>query len=373
MITDRGLYIHVPFCKKKCNYCDFCSLPAQSRERIGEYVERLVLEMQKYKRENRVKISTVYFGGGTPTLLEISEYEKILNAAKECFDIKDGAEITTELNPGTVTKEKLQSLKKLGVNRLSIGLQSIHENELKRLGRIHSFEDFLKVYQDARALGFSNVSVDLMYGIPEQTLESFKQTLNRIIELSPEHISAYGLIIEEGTPFYEQKESLNLPSADTECDMYEICCRQLRDAGYNHYEISNYSKHGFESKHNLLYWRNMEYIGIGASAYSYFGGKRYGNTRVLHEYFSENYEKYICYDEQDEPTRRFEYAMMRLRLREGLSLSEYESLFGTSFVSGKEDFICKLSEQGLVRFEDDRLSLTDKGMYVSNSILTELL
>ena len=371
MTEALGLYIHVPFCKRKCNYCDFfsvCDFGYAER-----YVQVLVREIKSYKREPRLELSSVFFGGGTPTLLSGKQIEAIMLSVRESFNVSPNAEITTEANPGTVDREKLSHLYSLGFNRISFGLQSIHENELKILGRIHTFDEFLTSYNMARSVGFSNINVDLMYGIPCQTAESLRQTLERVIALSPEHISAYGLIIEPGTPFFERKDELHLPSEDEERAMYDECVMTLDGAGYSHYEISNYAKPGFECRHNLVYWRNGEYIGVGADATSYFQRIRFSNTRSFSEYFSNECEKYRRSEPSNDADVRYEYAMMRLRLKEGMSLSEYKKLFGLDFLSGKEELINKLLENGYISLRNGSISLTDSGMYVSNSILVELL
>ncbi len=301
------------------------------------------------------------------------EFEKIYLAIKDSFVILPDSEFTVEANPKTLDEEKLAVFKKCGVNRLSIGLQSIHGNELKILGRIHSYDDFLVSYNLARDFGFDNINIDLMYGIPEQTEESFKATLDTVLELSPQHISLYGLILEEGTPFFENRENLVLPSEDKECDMYYIATRILRDKGYSHYEISNYAKDGYECRHNLKYWRCEEYIGVGLSAYSYFGGHRYGNTDISEEYLSENCVKYQRSEAICESDKAYEYVMLRLRLAEGFSLSDYQRRFGTDFYDGRKEAIDKFIKMGYLTVQDDHLSLTERGFYVDNAILTELI
>lgn len=372
MTTDNiGLYVHIPFCRKKCSYCDFLSFAGCEASLVDEYVDALCREIHGYKSEN-LTLSTLFFGGGTPSLLSLFQFEKILGAIRESFALLPNAEITTEANPGTLDRDKLKGLYSLGINRLSIGLQSIHENELKILGRIHSYEDFLSSYRAAREVGFRNINVDLMYGIPEQTEESFAKTLDALISLSPEHISVYGLMLEEGTPLYESRESLALPTEDAECDMYYSACRRLAEAGYRHYEISNYAKEGFESRHNLIYWHTDSYIGVGAAAHSYFRGKRFCNTEQLSAYISNPIGKDKC-EQIDAGGAEYEYAMLALRLSEGISLSEYERRFSRSFLSGREEKLAELSALGYLLLTHDRVFLTDKGMYVSNYILTELL
>ncbi len=367
-----GLYVHIPFCIKKCNYCDFCSFSDLNTDVRSAYISRLIDEIFGYKREDKIKIGTVFFGGGTPSLLSPSEFSRIADAIYSTFDIAEGSEFTIEVNPKTITPEKLSAYRAHGVNRISIGLQSIHENELKKLGRIHSFSDFQEAYELVRAEGINNVSVDIMYGIPEQTPESFKETLGAVLKMSPDHISCYGLILEENTPFWDMMDELPIPSEDEECEMYYAAADILSRSGYSHYEISNYAKPGFESKHNLKYWHAEEYIGVGISAYSYFCGKRYGNSRSMSEYLSDFSPKY---DEEilGVKERAYEYAMLSLRLSSGVSLSKYKELFGFDFLSGREEEISRLINAGYLKNDNGRVFLTERGFYVSNAILAELL
>ena len=368
-----GLYVHIPFCLRKCNYCDFCSFSDLSRDTRRRYIDKLKCEILGYKKEKRIKLDTVFFGGGTPSLLSPSEFSEICDAILEAFEISPSPEFTVEVNPKTVTPEKLSVFKSRGMNRVSIGLQSIHENELKKLGRVHTFEDFLEAYKMVKAAGIKNISFDIMYGIPEQTKESFRKTLEKVVSLDPSHISVYGLILEENTPFWDVRDKLPLPDEDTECDMYYLASEILCKNGYSHYEISNYSKAGLESKHNLKYWRNMEYIGVGVAAYSYYGGKRYGNTRELSEYISSECKQYKDEEILSSADVAYEYAMLGLRLSEGISLSEYKRLSGNEFAKGKEDTLSHLLKAGYIIKEGDRIALTEKGFYISNTILTELL
>ena len=366
-----GLYVHVPFCLRKCNYCDFCSFPPERIENRAGYIDRLCDEIRSYK-EKSLTLNSIFFGGGTPSLLTPCEFCKIVDAIEESFNISQMCEFTLEANPATLDEEKLVCYTSRGVNRLSIGLQSIHKNELEKLGRIHNFSDFLDSYSLARRCGIDNINVDLMYGIPEQTTESFIKTLEAVTALSPEHISVYGLIIEEGTPFFDERDSLSVPDEDNECDMYYSATRLLCDAGYSHYEISNYAKPGSECKHNLKYWRAEEYIGVGVSAYSYFDKQRFGNSKDIEGYIIGNtrVSDSVTLDASDEA---YEYVMLHLRLREGFSLSEYERLFGKSFTEGREETLKKLSDRGYLIIMGDRISLTESGFYVSNYILTELI
>lgn len=372
MTTDAlGLYVHVPFCKAKCNYCDFCSYPSLYESSADAYIDRVISEAESYRAAEKLAVDTVYFGGGTPSLLAPRQLEKLMLSLRDVFLISPDAEITIEANPGTLTKQKLRGYKSLGFNRISLGLQSIHENELKFLGRIHDFGDFLKSYSMARECGFDNVSIDLMYGIPSQTKATFEKTLTRVIELKPEHVSVYGLIIEEGTPFYKAVDKLPLPSEDEECDMYTLAAKMLAECGYEHYEISNYATAGKTSRHNLKYWRDEEYIGLGAAAYSYFGNKRYGNVRSFDSYMQG--APYENVDQLDREGEMFEYAMMHLRLSEGIPLAGYKERFGIPFTEGREEKLAAYSALGLVNLSRERVSLTESGFYLSNTIMADIL
>ena len=306
-------------------------------------------------------------------MLTPSEMERIVFAVRESFVISPDTEFTVEANPKTLSEEKLKKFVSLGVNRLSIGLQSIHENELKKLGRIHNYNDFADTYALARKCGIKNINIDLMYGIPEQTKESFAETLRTVAELSPEHISLYGLILEEGTPLYLNRHTISFPSEDNECDMYYYAADLLREKGYYHYEISNYAREGLECKHNLKYWQNKEYIGVGLSAYSYFDGKRFGNTKDLQEYLSGNYTEYSSTELIDKEAEAYEFVMLGLRTSEGISLDEYRERFDADFLHGRERLIDSLVNEGYVKLKGNRLSLSERGFYISNYLLTELL
>lgn len=332
---------------------------------IDRYFARLSDELRLY-RAGGYSVNTVFVGGGTPSVLPLGYMTRLFGMLRDCFAFTSDAEITVEVNPGTLTEEKVVEYKSLGINRISLGLQSIHENEQKALGRIHNLDDFLSAFDMLRAAGFTNIGVDLMYGIPEQTLDSFALTLDTVISLSPEHISVYGLIVEDGTPFGNMRDTLPLPSEDEECDMYLLACEGLARAGYRHYEISNYARLGYESRHNLKYWNCEEYIGIGAAAHSFLDGERYGNTRSL--YCIERDPEYL-----DDGDREYEYIMMHLRLSDGLSLSDFENRFGYSLEGRHTTVINEYISLGLMKRDGDRLYLTERGFYVSNSILVGFL
>ena len=367
-----GLYVHIPFCIKKCNYCDFCSFAVDSVDWRSSYIDALCREIESYG-EKKIAVNSIFFGGGTPSLLSAEEFDRIVSCIKKSFNVLEDTEFSIELNPKTIDEEKLRAFVNCGVNRLSIGLQSIHENEMKILGRIHSYKNFLESYKIARQCGIKNINVDLMYGIPEQSLKSFEATIKAVTDLSPEHISLYGLIIEEGTPFYEKRKSLSLPSEDSECDMYYLAADFLKKSGYLHYEISNYAKDGRQCRHNLKYWKDEEYIGFGLSAYSYFDGRRFGNTDNFREYLNLNAVKYSQCEIIDRESEAYEFVMLGLRLAEGFSLEEYQERFGVDFCKGREEIISRFLEEGYLIISDGRFSLTDRGFYVSNSIINELI
>ena len=373
-LKKSGIYIHVPFCKSKCLYCDFCSFPQISREKTDLYVKRLVRDIVSFKAPNGIKYlpaDTIYFGGGTPTTLQPCHFEAILSAVKEKFGISENAEITTECNPKTADYEKLRILRELGINRLSIGMQSSDKAELKALGRIHTFEDCKVIVESARWAGFENISLDLMYGIPNQTRESFNKSLMDVMSLCPEHISSYALKIEEGTPFYKLKEELTLPDEEEVCLMYEDMCRMLSENGYNKYEISNFSKSGYESKHNLKYWTYEDYIGFGVAAHSFVCDERIENSRDFDGYINnqsiEVFREKISYDEQ-----KNEYVMLRMRLSDGVDIADFEKRFDSDFNLEFGIGFEKFSPE-FVMLTKDRCRFTEKGFFVSNYILSEVL
>ena len=368
-----GLYVHIPFCLQKCLYCDFVSFTDVSAPRRASYIASLCEEIRSYRRADTVALDTVFFGGGTPSCLTEAEASQIFGAIRETFALCAGAEITFEANPNTLSPEKLAHFRALGFNRVSLGLQSADDGELRTLGRIHNRDDFLAAYRMVRDAGFSRVNVDLIYGIPKQTAESFARTLDTVVALAPEHICCYALILEEETPFFRMRDRLAFPDEDEECEMYETAVRVLGQNGYRHYEISNYAKSGEECRHNLHYWRDEEYIGVGIAAHSYFEGVRWGNTEKFSEYSDRFGIEYRTREDSRGAADETEYAMLRLRLSEGLSLSEYRERFGVSFAEGKKDRLRFYRDRGYLAIKGDRLFLTDRGFYVSNAILTDLL
>lgn len=372
-----GLYVHIPFCLSKCAYCDFCSFSTKDESLIDGYVDALCNEIYSY-REKEISVDTVFFGGGTPSLLSPDLFKKILYAINATFDLSELSEFTVEVNPKTLSRDKLLQYISCGVNRISIGMQSIHENELKKLGRIHNCSDFLSTYNLCRELGISNINVDIMYGIPDQTVESFKSTLEQIISLNPEHLSVYSLIVEPGTPLSENINALDIPDDDCVFDMYQACCNLLSSNGYEHYEISNFALSGYECRHNIKYWNTDEYIGVGLSAHSYFDGFRFSNNatkddkQLLLDYINVNFS-HTERAQIDKNDAIYEYIMLRLRLSDGIVLSEFKKKFGFDFLDGRKDKIIKFVKLGLATLTDDAFSLTEQGFFLSNAILVELL
>jgi len=374
MKTDAiGLYVHIPFCVRKCNYCDFCSFSGLSKKTRKNYIAQMISEIQSYKREEKIAVDSIFFGGGTPSLLSASEFFDIHDAIKSTFEILPDCEFSVEVNPGTVNREIVDAFVSRGVNRISIGLQTIHENERKILGRIHDYSDFKHSVALVRDAGIDNISFDIMYAIPEQTVLSLALTLDAVLALSPDHISAYSLIVEEGTPLFDIKDSLVRADEDEEYAMYTLITNRLSSAGYKHYEISNYAKSGKECRHNLKYWQNSEYIGVGISAYSNFGSVRYGNTKNMEEYLSSDYINFVTREVTDCEAFAYEYAMLGLRLGEGISIIKYKELSGIDLLKEKGELIDKYVSLGYLKLSDGILSMTERGFYVSNLILTELL
>lgn len=368
-----GLYIHIPFCARKCNYCDFYSLPyGQNLEKL--YVEALCNHINQEKGLYlEYELDTIYVGGGTPSILSGESVERISTTIKNSFNISEKVEFTVELNPCSVTKEKLLAYKRLGVNRLSIGMQSAHNSELKCLGRLHTREEMEKAYFLVRECGFDNISLDVMFALPGQTLKKLQETLNYACSLIPEHISAYGLKIEENTPFGRNKDSLVLPSEDEEWEMYQALCDTMEANGYEQYEISNFSKKGFHSRHNIKYWMQEDYVGFGPSSHSCVNGVRYYYESDIFSYISENHTKIIEEDKENTICDKMdEYVMLRLRLCDGIDETEFEGIFGKSFTLEYPralDFV----KTGHASYKNGKYKLTREGFFVSNFILATIL
>lgn len=369
---DKGisLYIHIPFCKQKCYYCDFPSFSGKESLMI-EYSKALACEISKIKN----KISTIFIGGGTPTYLSLNAWKIIFESINKLNKSND-LEFTIEGNPGTFTKEKLIFFKNMGVNRLSIGLQAWQDDILKSLGRIHTCDDFRKSYYMSRQCGFNNINIDLMFGLPNQTLNNWLETLQNVIKINPEHISCYSLIIEEGTLFYKNYKKLKLPNEDCERQMYELSYNLLKENGYNQYEISNFSKTNKECKHNLVYWSLYDYIGCGSSSHSYFKNKRYRNETNILKYINLIKNKDNAIVEEHENTLKDsmeEFMFMGLRKINGISKNEFKTRFSKDIYDVYGQAINKYKNTNMILEKDDKISLSHKGIQFSNIIMSDFL
>lgn len=374
-----GLYIHVPFCVKKCNYCDFNSFKLDIISK-KTYLEDLKKEMELYKSEigNNEEITSIFLGGGTPSILSGDEIKYIFKCINDNFNIKKGAEITIECNPGTLTLEKLQDMKDVGINRLSMGLQATQNNHLEYIGRIHTYEEFEKNYKEALNVGFDNINIDLMYCLPNQSFDDWKESLEKITDLNPTHISAYSLILEEDTELYNmyERKEFRLMDEDTDIDMYEYTIKYLKSKGYNQYEISNYSKDGFECEHNKLYWKCGHYIGIGPGASGYIKNTRYGNLCDLNEYHKLLMKKERPIDNKEIlniEDKIEEKIFMGLRMNEGINFDDFKKQFNIDFLERYHKQIKDLSDKHLIRISEENIALTQKGREISNTVFIEFM
>lgn len=373
------LYVHIPFCARKCAYCDFLSFAAPERI-YREYVDKLIDEISAQGAAfAECEVTSIFIGGGTPSLLPPDLMGELLRMIGESFSIAEDAEVTLEANPGTLTMEKLETYLAGGINRLSIGLQSTDDAQLKALGRIHTYDGFLKSYQRAREAGFTNINVDLMSGLPGQDLHSWKNTLKKVMMLRPEHISAYSLIIEEGTPFYTRygTDRTGLPDEDTDREMYHLTKELMADHGFSRYEISNYARPGFECRHNIGYWTGTDYLGLGLGSSSYTCGYRYHNTPDLAEYLSLDLNQAGAaareIQELTHKDKMEEFMFLGLRLMSGVSGSEFLGRFGENMWNVYGPVLKKLESQKLIQVDSPIVRLTDLGIDVSNTVLSEFL
>ena len=372
----RGIYIHIPFCKKKCYYCDFISYA--SREcMVLDYISALKKEIM-YTLKKTDKIDTIYIGGGTPSVIECKYIKEILEEIYKIIGYDKNREVTIEINPGTVTQEKIKEYKKININRISIGLQSTNNKLLKDIGRIHTYEQFKETYELVKNENFENINVDLMLALPNQTLEDLEESLKDVIKLNPTHISVYSLILEEKTKMYEMvnKKEVELPSEDLERQMYWKTKEMLEKAGFVHYEISNFAKKGYESKHNSNCWNQQEYYGFGLAAHSYINNMRYSNTENLEEYIQfikeEKYNKVKSIHEiQTKKSKMKEYMMLKLRTIEGIEIKEYKKKFQENPLYIYKNEIEKLTKNELV--EVDGIKLTNKGLDFANEVWQEFI
>lgn len=377
-MKELGIYIHIPFCVKKCNYCDFLSFSSDRAARdfyVETLLEEIRLEAQRY---GKYQVQTVFFGGGTPSLLTVSQMERILACLRESFSFAVNAEITMEVNPGTVTQESLAGYRAAGVNRLSIGLQSAKDEEMRALGRIHTYAMFLEAYGWAAAAGFHNINVDVMSALPGQSVESYRETLEKVLALNPRpaHISAYSLIIEEGTPFFEWEKQgkLNLPAEEAEREMYVLTGEMLEQAGYHRYEISNYALSGYECRHNTSYWIRKNYLGLGLGAASFMENVRWNNECSMPKY-----RERIAQGKHREEILRLsveeqmeETMFLGLRLMDGVEKARFAKVFGVSMDSVYGKVIERHVKNGLL-LDGEKVRLTKKGIDVSNYVMSDFL
>lgn len=388
-MKDIGIYVHIPFCKHKCYYCDFISY-VNKENLVERYVNVLIKEItdvatgNKLDYENGIdelfKVNTIYIGGGTPSFIESKHIVNIIGKIKKYFKVNENAEITIEVNPGTVDENKLKDYFKVGINRLSIGLQSTNDNLLKEIGRIHTYKVFLDTYTLARKVGFRNINTDLIIGLPKQTIEDVEKSVKDLINLNLEHISVYSLILEEGTVLEKQVRSgkLKLPEDEEERKMYWKVKSMLEENGYNHYEISNFAKHGYESQHNLDCWKQKEYVGFGAAAHSYTNGVRYSNIENIEEYI-ENYENdriadnFVFHEKQTHNMKVKEYMMLGLRKLNGINIQEFKEKFAANPIYVFKNELEKLVNEDLLKIDGDYIRLTNKGLDLANLVWEEFV
>lgn len=388
-MKEVGIYVHIPFCKHKCYYCDFISF-ADKNSLIEEYIKWLKYEIKEVGQGNRldyenklddlVLVKTIYIGGGTPSFIESKYITEILKTIEENFVVDEDAEITMEMNPGTVDENKLKDYYNCGINRLSIGLQETNNALLKEIGRIHTYEDFENTYSLARNVGFKNINVDLMLGLPNQNILDLENSINKILDLDPEHISVYSLILEENTVLKNKVDQgiLTLPEDEMERKMYYTVKNMLENNGYIHYEISNFAKKGFESKHNLDCWSQKEYMGFGAAAHSYTNNFRFSNIENIEEYinnFKNNKEEdnLIFHEKQNRESKMKEYMMLGLRKIEGVNIQQFKNKFVENpiFIFRKE--IEKLVNEELLEVDGNFIKLTKKGLDLANLVWEEFI
>ena len=375
-MKEIGIYIHIPFCIKKCEYCDFVSY-CNKEKYVPQYINALKKEI-KNNINKEYKITTIYIGGGTPSSIEENYIADIIETIKLNMNDENlkefkNVEVTIEVNPGTVTEKKLETYKEIGINRLSIGLQETHDELLKSIGRIHTYEEFLKTYNLARKIGLNNINVDLMIALPNQTIQDIKENLEKIIKLNPEHISVYSLILEEGTPFYNKynENKIKLPDEKLERNMYWYVKNTLENNGYIHYEISNFSKKGFESKHNMNCWNQEEYFGFGVAAHSYNNKTRYSNTNSIEEYIKGSNK--IIHEKQTLEDMQKEYMLLGLRKIEGINIQKFKNKFAQNPIFIFKEQLSKLVDEELIIVDGNEIKLTNKGLDLANIVWEEFV
>lgn len=370
-----GIYIHIPFCVRKCDYCDFYSVPGRDG-RMDEYLHALEVHIAESAPQAEIyTVNTIYFGGGTPTFFGAERLARLLQIVRKQFNVSKDCEITVECNPDSADQDTLLTLKKAGVNRLSMGVQSAQDKELEEIGRVHSFAQATRAFQRARDAGFDNISLDLIYGLPDQTMESWKESVEALLKLNPEHLSCYGLKLEQGTPLYERREQEQMADDDTQADMYLWMVERLKNAGYGQYEISNFARPGRQSHHNLKYWMGEEYIGFGPSAHSYFGQQRYSFVRDLDAYVKGVLYNGKILDESTRINRREmgkEYLMLRMRTIWGVEENEYRERFYLNFRPLEERFR-EYESYGWAECTEGRWHFTPSGFLLSNPLIGDAL
>lgn len=394
-MNDLSIYIHIPFCVRKCLYCDFLSFPlsasrfentlsdsadARMRSYVNYLQEEIINAAPRYKE---YQVLSIFFGGGTPSLLPDGEVRRIMETIRKCYRVAEDAEITIEMNPETVTEEKLQEYITCGINRLSIGLQSADDDELMRIGRIHDYSAFEKAYELSRKAGFHNINIDLMAALPEQSVDSYKWTLQKVTELKPEHISAYSLTLEEGTPLYKVQTTYRFPTEEEDREMYALTEKILGSCGYHRYEISNYALDGYECRHNKVYWQRGNYVGFGLGASSMVNNVRWSNPADMELYSA--YAKCLAQDANRDdghvPSRHLltiheqmeEYMFLGLRMMYGVSMRKFAENFGTSIEEIYGEVTDKLCAQGLLVREEGYIRLTARGIDISNYVMAQFL
>ncbi len=380
MNNEIGLYIHIPFCISKCTYCDFCSFDNKI-ELKRDYIEALKKEIINYRELTKDSIiKTIFLGGGTPTVLEADEIEEIFNVVKENFTIKEDAEITIEANPGTLSLDKLKALRAIGINRLSMGLQSANNNILKEIGRIHTYEEFEQDVKDARIAGFTNINADIMFSLPNQTMEDIKDVVKKLTDLNIEHISAYSLTLEGATPLAKKVYSgeIEIPTEDEDREYYYEIVNTLKSLGYHHYEISNFAKEGNECEHNIIYWDSEEYLGLGVAAHSYFGGYRFSNITSVERYIGQMDEGKIGFKRSTrekirETDKMSEFMFLGLRKLDGVDRAEFDKKFSVTFDELFGEVVNEMIEDGVLFENGSIIGLTERGIDVSNVIFAEFL
>ena len=378
-MKEIGLYIHIPFCKQKCYYCDFVSY-SNMNQYIEKYIVALKNEIKNSKSKEDVKIKTIYIGGGTPSYIDSKYIKEILDIIYETYLISKQVEITIEINPGTVNRTKLEEYKNCGINRISIGMQTCNNDKLKQIGRIHTYEEFQDAYRLARQVGFKNINIDVIIGLPNQTIEDVKQTITKVIDLNPEHISVYSLIIEENTKIYDMVENhtVELPEEEIERQMYWYVKNSLEKQGYNHYEISNFAKPTYESKHNISCWNQEEYIGFGVAAHSYYNKIRYSNTSNINEYI-QNIEigkpklNKTIHEKQNNIDEMNEYMLLGLRKIQGVNITKFKNKFQNNPIYMYRIQLDKLVKQNLLEITENNIRLTNKGIDLANLVWEEFV